>query len=126
MRIPAAYCLANVDTPDSSAEAAVNCTMGWSVLGSAEMAVSIVAITSLFFSTRAANSSVRPAVSAAVGASPVSSSHSMASGCISVPDLYLVNTFWHSGMERPRKRMPSSESRSDGSYTMVVTPRVPA
>ena len=32
---------------------------------------------------------------------------------------------WHSGMVRPRKRMPSTGSSSDVSYTIDLTERMP-
>lgn len=47
----------------------------------------------------------------------------MASGSISVPPGAVGSTSWHSGIERPQKRMPSSESRTDGSQSMYLRAR---
>lgn len=60
-----------------------------------------------------------------VGTSPVTNSQNKPSGNGSAPPSAFGKTFWHSGMDRPRKRIPSSASKTDVSVTNALMPRIP-
>ncbi|TMW48369.1 hypothetical protein DOY81_006551 [Sarcophaga bullata] len=62
---------------------------------------------------------------ALVGTSPVINNQKRPSGNGSEPPSAAGNTFWHSGMERPRKRIPSSASKTEVSVTKALMPRIP-
>lgn len=76
-------------------------------------------------SAREARSCWKAMVSSAVGTLEVRRYQNMASGSISFPSGAVGRTAWHSGMVRPQKRMPSSESRTEGSQSMALMPRMP-
>jgi hypothetical protein len=75
--------------------------IGWRSRGNA----AIIFMTAGGTAERDARSSLRPLMSAAVGTSPVRRSQRIASGCVSPPFLNVGSFAWHSGIERPRKRM---------------------
>lgn len=50
---------------------------------------------------------------------------SMDSGSICLPPFAFGSASWHSGMVLPQNRIPSSESRTEGSQSMTLRPRMP-
>jgi len=101
--------------------AQANCVIGCMPLGKAL----IMDLTCAGTVDRAANSADKAVVWASVGISPVSKSHMRPSGSGSSPPLAVGSCSCSSGILYPRKRIPSSESSSDVSYTMQLTPRIP-
>ena len=118
---PAWYAAANLLSVCSVATAATSCVMGCMDLGRL-LTMSRVCLGSV---ERAWNSAVSPATSCCDGTSPVSISQKMPSGSGSLPPCALGSRFCSSGMEKPRKRMPSLASNREVSVSRPTMPRMP-
>jgi hypothetical protein len=73
----------------------------------------------------APNTSMKKGTCSVLGTWPVKSSQKRPSGRGSVPPGAVGNCFLHSGIVRPRNRIPSSLSSTDGSQIIPLIPRMP-